>query len=295
MARRIGIIGLGKMGRACATNLMADGMEVWALRRPSTLGFEGQGGRLAGSVKELVDNSDVVITLLANEAQMQETYAGTGGVVASARPSLIVLEMGTFPVSLKQPFAGALAAKGATMLDCPISGVPNHILQRTALVFTSGDADAIAKVQHVINAIGPKSVPVGAFGAGMATKLVANLLVIVNSMAVAEAFVLGNKSGLASDQLLKTVGPSAGGSRVMDYRGPLMAKRVYQPAMGTAAIILKDLKYIREHARSIGAATPLVETALDWFQQMIDDGRGEDECAGIYETLLAAKPARGPS
>lgn len=290
MARRIGIIGLGKMGRACATNFMADGHEVWALKRPSTADFDREGGRLAATVAELVSKVDVVITLLASEEQMQEIYAGPGGVIASARAGLTVLEMGTFPMSLKQPFADALKAKGAVMLDCPISGVPNHILQRTALVFASGDADALASVKDVIDSIGPKSVSVGAFGAGMATKLVANLLVIVNSMAVAEALVLGNKSGLTSEQILKTVGPSAGGSRVLDYRGPLMVKRSYRPAMGTAAIILKDLKYIQEHARNIGAATPLVETALDWFQQMIDQGRGEDECAGIYEVLLAARP-----
>ena len=87
---------------------------------------------------------------------------------------------------------------------------------------------------------------------------------------------------------MKTVGPSAGGSRVFDYRGPLMVNRVYRPAMGTAGIILKDLGYIRAHARSIGAVTPLVETALVWFQKMIEQGRGEDECAGIYEVLREA-------
>ena len=291
MARRIGIIGLGKMGRACATNFMADGHEVWALRRPSTLDFEREGGHLAGSVAELVAASEVVITLLAAEEQMAEVYAGPGGVIASARPGLTVLEMGTFPLSLKQPFAEALAAKGAVMLDCPISGVPNHILQRTALVFASGNAAALAGVQDIIASIGPKSVAVGEFGAGIATKLVANLLVIVNSMAVAEALVLGNKSGLSSEQLLRTLGPSAGGSRVLDYRGPLMATRTYRPAMGTAAIILKDLKYIREHAQSIGAATPLTLTALDWFQRVIEAGRGDDECAAVYEILLAARPS----
>lgn len=291
MARRIGIIGLGKMGRACATNFMADGMEVWALRRPSSLDFERDGGRLADNVAELAANVDVVITLLASEAQMQDVYRGAGGVIESARAGQIMIEMGTFPVSLKQPLAEALKAKGAVMLDCPISGVPNHILQRTALVFASGEPSALAQVQDVVTSIGPKSVPVGAFGAGMSTKLVANLLVIVNSMAVAEALVLGNKSGLSSELIMTTVGPSAGGSRVFDYRGPLMAKRVYRPAMGTAGIILKDLKYIREHARAIGAATPLVETALVWFQRMIDEGRSEDECAGIYEVLRAASPA----
>lgn len=79
-----------------------------------------------------------------------------------------------------------------------------------------------------------------------------------------------------------TVSSSAGGSAVLDYRGPIMAKRTYRPAPAPTSIVMKDLAYIRDHARAVGAATPLVETALDWFKRMIEEGRAEDEIAGIY-------------
>ena len=141
-----------------------------------------------------------------------------------------------------------------------------------------------------LDSIAPKSCHVGPFGVGMTTKLVTNLLVVVNSMALAEAMVLGNLSGLDSERMLKAVSPSAGGSAVLNYRGPMMAKRTYRPAAGRAPIVMKDLVYIRDHARAIGAATPLVETALDWFKRMLEEGRAEDECAGIYEVILGASP-----
>ena len=290
MAPRVGIIGLGKIGRACASNLIADGFTVCALSRPSTADFVDDGGHLCADTAELSATCDVIITCLASEAQMNDAYHGAEGLIAHVRTGQTVVEMGTFLAALKKPFADALAAKGVTMLDCPISGLPATVLQRTAIVFVSGDEAAAQSIQPVISSIAPKSSYVGAFGVGMATKLVTNLLVIVNSMALAEAMVLGNLSGLDSERMLKAVSPSAGGSAVLNFRGPLMAKRTYQPAAGPASIVMKDLTYIRDHARAIGAATPLVETALDWFQQMIEDGRAEDECAGIYEVILDASP-----
>ena len=290
MALRVGIIGLGKIGRACASNLIADGFPVYALRRPSTADFVDHGGHLCADTAELSAASEVIITCLASEAQMDEAYNSPQGLIAQARSGQTVVEMGTFPVALKKPLADALAAKGAAMLDCPISGIPAMVLQRNAILFVSGDEAAAQSIQPVIDSIAPKSCYVGAFGVGMTTKLVTNLLVVVNSMAVAEAMVLGNLSGLDSESMLKAVSPSAGGSAVLNYRGPMMAKRTYQPAAGAASIVMKDLAYIRDHARAVGAATPLVETALDWFKRMIEEGRAEDECAGIYEVILNASP-----
>jgi len=290
MALHVGIIGLGKIGRACASNLITDGFTVWALSRPSTADFVDDGGHLCADTAELAATSDVIITCLASEAQINDAYHGAKGLVANVRAGQTVVEMGTFPATLKKPLADALAAKGATMLDCPISGLPATVLQRSAIVFVSGDEAAAQAIQPVISSIAPKSSYVGAFGVGMATKLVTNLLVIVNSMALAEAMVLGNLSGLDSERMLKAVSPSAGGSAVLNFRGPIMAQRTYQPAGGPAAIVMKDLTYIRDHARAVGAATPLVETALDWFARMIEEGRVEDECAGIYEVILSASP-----
>ena len=290
MALRVGIIGLGKIGRACASNLIADGFTVCALRRPSTADFVDHGGHLYADTAELSAACNVIITCLASEAQMHAAYHGPHGLIAHTRAGQTVVEMGTFPAAFKKPLADALAAKGVTMLDCPISGIPATVLQRNAILFVSGDEAAAKSIQPLIDSIAPKSCHVGPFGVGMTTKLVTNLLVVVNSMALAEAMVLGNLSGLDSERMLKAVSPSAGGSAVLNYRGPMMAKRTYRPAAGRASIVMKDLVYIRDHARAIGAATPLVETALDWFKRMLEEGRAEDECAGIYEVILGASP-----
>jgi len=293
MVFRVGIIGLGNIGRACASNLIADGFTVFALSRPSTVDFIDDGGHLCADTAALTTGCEVIITCLASEQQMHSAYLGPQGLVTHARAGQIVVEMGTFPAAFKKPLADSLAAKGAIMLDCPISGIPATVLQRNAIMFVSGDEATAQSIQPMTDSIGPKSCYVGAFGGGMTAKLVTNLLVIVNSMAAAEAMVLSNLSGLDSKRMLSAVGPCAGGSAVLNYRGPMMAQRKYRPAAGSASIVMKDLAYIREHARAVGAATPLVETAIDWFTRMIEEGRAADECAAIYEVILSASP--GPT
>ena len=201
MALRVGIIGLGKIGRACASNLIADGFTVCALSRPSTADFVDHGGHLYADTAELSAACNVIITCLASEAQMNEAYNGPEGLIAHARAGQTVVEMGTFPAAFKKPLADALATKGVTMLDCPISGIPATVLQRNAILFVSGDEAAAQSIQPVIDSIAPKSCHVGAFGVGMATKLVTNLLVCVNSMALAPLTIIFVTPGVRSRKI----------------------------------------------------------------------------------------------
>lgn len=284
----VGILGLGRIGRAVAANLIADGFPVAAVDRPSARDVAATGVRLVADARTLAAESRVVVSALASEAQMEEAFLGAGGLVAGAHAGLDVIEMGTFPVALKQRLADALAARGAAMIDCPVSGTPPVVAQRQAMLFVSGDDAAIARCAPVLDAISRKQSRVGPFGAGMATKLTTNLLVILNTLAVAEAFVMGTRSGLDPKLMVGAIGNSFAGSTVFDFRAPLMAERRYQPAPGPARIIWKDLHYLRDHARQLGLAAPLLDTAFTWFGRLIEAGRGEDESASVFEILDAA-------
>lgn len=289
---RTGILGLGRIGRAVAANLQADGFPVAAVDRASAREFNATGGALVADAAALAAACDVVVSCLATEAQMEQAFLAPDGLVAGAHAGLVVIEMGTFPIALKRRLAEALAARGATMLDCPISGTPPVVARREAMLFVSGDRAVADRAAPVLAAISRKQTFVGAFGAGMATKLVTNFLVIANTLAVAEAFVLGTGSGLDPDLMIEAIGNSFAGSRVFDFRAPMIAARRYQPAPGPARIVWKDLQYIREQSQALGLAGPLLETALEWYGRMIAAGHGEDECAGVFEILAAATRPR---
>ena len=280
--RHVGILGFGRIGRAVAANLRAAGFAVATLDRPSTRDFDGP--RLADATA-LAAGNDVVVSALANEAQMDEAFLGPAGLVAGAHAGLVVIEMGTFPVALKQRLADALATRGAAMIDVPISGTAPVVAQREAMLFVSGDDDAIARVAPVLDAISARQCRVGGFGAGMTTKLVANFLVIANTLAVAEAMAMGTAAGLDPHKIIEAIGPSFAGSPVFGFRAPIMAERRYQPAPGPARIMWKDLQYIRVTSEAHDLPAPVLKTALEWYGRLIEQGRAEDESSSVYELL----------
>ena len=113
-----------------------------------------------------------------------------------------------------------------------------------------------------------------------------------STLALAEAFVLGTKSGLDPKLMIEAIGNSFAGSHVFDFRAPMMAARTYRPAPGPANIVWKDLQYIREQSEALHLATPVLNASLEWYGRLVNEGRGEDECAAVYEILLAESARR---
>lgn len=291
---KIGILGLGKIGRAVGENLLKEGYPVLAVRRPSTEDFQKAGGELVRTAADLARASDLLVTCLPNEESMHEAYHGPGGLVDGTHPGLTVLEMGTFSVALKSELAERLRASGTPMLDSPISGTPSMVANKMGVLFVSGDKAVADRWNEVFNVFAPKNFYVGEFGCGMAIKLVTNFLVGANSLAVAEAFNFGIKAGLDPELMVKVIGPSAGGSRVFEFRAPMIAQRKFRPAPGPAHILWKDLQFIRDESKRLGLAAPILKTQLEWFGKMIEQGKENDEVAAIFEVLEAESkpPAR---
>jgi 3-hydroxyisobutyrate dehydrogenase-like beta-hydroxyacid dehydrogenase len=282
----VGILGLGNIGRAVAANLDEAGFEVIAVRRPSTSDFP----RLVDSPAELGRRCDIVVAALASEEAMRAAYLGADGLAAGARPGLVAIDMGTFPVALKRELADTLAARGAGMLDSPVSGTPPVVRAREAVLFVSGKTAEIERCRPVLDAITPNHRTVGPFGAGMAVKWAANLLVTVQTFATAQALLLGTRSGLSPQVLIEAIGASFAGSPVFRSRAPLMAEARYQPAAGPAHVFLKDLGYIEAECRRLGVAAPLIAPTFEWYARLVEAGRGNDEGAAIYELLKDAAP-----
>ena len=292
MKQKIGILGLGKIGRAVGENLLKDGYSVLAVRRPSTEDFTTVGGVLVGSAAELAQACDILITCLPTVDSMHEAYEASDGIVAGAHDGLTVVELGTFPVELKSGLAMKLKARNVAMLDCPISGTPSMVTAKNGVLFVSGVKAVADRCADVFGVFAPKNFYVGEFGCGMAIKLVTNFLVGANSIAVAEAFLLGIRSGLDPDLMIKVIGPSAGGSRVFDFRAPMIAARKFRPAPGPTHVLWKDLRFIQEQSSSLGLAAPILAAQMEWFGKMMSQGREDDEVAAIFEMLEAeSRPA----
>jgi 3-hydroxyisobutyrate dehydrogenase-like beta-hydroxyacid dehydrogenase len=284
----VGILGLGNIGRAIADNLGEAGFEVTAVRRPSASDFP----RLADSAAELARTSDFVVSALPSEEAMRTAFLGDDGLIAGAHDGLCVIDMGTFPVTLKREFAGRLAERGTAMLDCPVSGTPPVVRTGRAVLFVSGDDAAIERCRDVLDAISSSQHRVGPFGSGMAVKWAANLLVFTQTFATAHAMLLGTRAGIDPQVLVEAIGASFAGSPVFAARAPLMAEGRYQPAPGPVHVFHKDLEYINAECRRLGIAAPLIGPTLEWYARLVEAGHGNSEGAAIYELLK--KESRTP-
>ena len=283
-SRTIGIIGLGIMGGAIAANLAKAGFTVFGhdidpdRRREA----EAAGARLKSDAAGVAREAELLLTSLPTEKALDETAAA---LVAAKLPQRLIAELSTFTIEGKQRAHDTLRAAGHTLLDCPLSGTGAQAKVKDLSVYASGDSAAITTLMPVFLGFAREAHDLGAFGNGSKMKYVANLLVAIHNVAAAEALVLGMKAGLDPKSILKVVPPGAGGSRMLEVRGPVMAEgRWAEPTMRVSTWH-KDLKIIGDYAKSVGCPIPMMEATLPIYTAASNQGHGDHDTAAVCAVL----------
>jgi 3-hydroxyisobutyrate dehydrogenase-like beta-hydroxyacid dehydrogenase len=281
----IGIVGVGLLGHAVASRLRAAGHDVVGydvapacLERLATL-----GGRPARSAAEVARAAEVVCTILPSLASVEEAILGPEGL-AGARPGLTIVQMSTISPSLTERLARETAARGAVFLDCPISGTSGMVAQGHGVIFVGGDRAPYERWKPLLESILPRAVHVGRPGQAMVLKLVANLLVALNSAATAEAITLARRGGLDPQIVLDVLGTGAATSRMLEVRGPMMVKGEFPPQM-KLDLFMKDLHLIQDAAGAAGARLPLTDVAERLYAAAQAAGHGGDDLAAVITEL----------
>lgn len=291
MAEKVGILGLGLIGRVAAEKLMPAGHECYAVRRPSTEDFPDEGGKLVGTARELAETCDIVISALPNVPASHEALDGPDGLLAGAHEGLTIVEMNTFGVADKDAIKAKVDAGPATILDCPVSGTQPIIRAGNGVIMMSGDEARCAAVKPVLEHICPKTFYVGEYGTGIKLKLMINFMVGANTVAVAEGMLFGASMGLDPQLMIDIVGPSAAGSPVFNLRSGIIKDRAWQPCAGPSKLLWKDLDIVEEQADELGLSAPILRLCNDYYKKIEKAGRLEDECAVVYEILEAETKA----
>ena len=295
-ASQVGVIGLGIMGSAMSANLVQAGFSVFgydmvAARRAA---LKRAGGRPAASGREVGRRAPIVVTSLPSAEALAEVSAE---LAAAGHAGQIVVETSTLPIEVKRAARKHLAAAGVTLLDCPLSGTGAQARTRDLVVLASGERSAYRKCIPVFEGFARAHYLIGKFGDGSKMKFIANLLVAIHNVAAAEALVLGMKSGLDPAQVLRVISNSAGSSRMLEVRGPMMVKGDYSDATMKVAVWQKDMKIIGEYARSIDCPTPLFLASAPFYTAAMAMGRADEDtgsvCAVLEEMARAGRrPAR---
>jgi 3-hydroxyisobutyrate dehydrogenase len=286
VSESVGFIGIGIMGGGMVRNLAAAGLKplLWNRTRERLDELVAEGFEVADDPAALAAASDVVITCVSDTPDVETVVLGERGVIHGIRPGSLLIDMSTISPRATGEIGARLARNHAHMLDAPISGGSEGAARGTLSIMVGGEASQVQRAMPFFEAMGKAITHVGPLGAGQRVKLVNQILVVVNALAVSEALVFAQAGGLDLAKTLEAVVPGAAGSWMLANRGPQVVERDWRPGF-TIDLQQKDLRLVMEAADELGV--PVVGTSLvfNLYRSLQAEGLGGEGNHALVKAL----------
>ncbi|MCB9152490.1 MAG: NAD(P)-dependent oxidoreductase [Caldilineae bacterium] len=288
MTERIGFIGLGIMGRGMAANILKAGfsLAVWNRTQERAEELAGAGASVTATPAALAAASDIIITCVSDTPDVEAVILGEDGVIHGAQPGSLVIDMSTISPAATRRIASALAEKNVAMLDAPISGGSEGAARGTLSIMVGGAAEDVQRARPVLQTMGKRITHVGPSGAGQTVKLVNQVIVVGNCLAMAEGLMLAQAGGVDLEKCLEAVSGGAAGSWMLSNRGPQILERDWRPGF-TIALQQKDLRLVLEAADSVGAPVPGTALVFQLYRTLEARGLSGDGNHALVKALEA--------
>jgi len=288
---RIGWIGTGVMGRWMCEHAMKKGFAATVFNRSKDKAqpLIDAGAKYAATPKEVAANSDVVFAIVGFPKDVREVFLGADGALAGSKPGTVLVDMTTSEPALAQEIHAAAKAKGVHAIDAPVSGGDVGARNAALSIMIGGDADAVVAVTPIFEAMGKTIIHQGGPGAGQHTKMVNQILISSNMVALCEALLYGHKAGLDIETVMKSVTVGAAGSKALEVLGPRMIKRDFEPGFYVEHFI-KDMGIALAEAEKMGLALPGLGLAKQLYESVRALGYGRK---GTQALLLALEAMSG--
>jgi 3-hydroxyisobutyrate dehydrogenase-like beta-hydroxyacid dehydrogenase len=293
MTETIGFIGLGAMGAGMARNLLKGGhaLVVNDIDSTKVAALVAAGARSAPTAADVARQSVRTITMVETTAQTEDVVLGANGIITGAANGHVVAMMSTIDPHVAKRICQRLREVGIAMLDAPVSGGSTRAESGELSVIAGGDAQTFAVCLPMFKAMSANQFHVGSIGQGLALKLVNNMLIQVNTVAIAEAFVMGAKAGLDPKVMYDVIKVSTGASFALDHRVPRMIAGDFKPG-GTVDISYKDQELETAFAKSLGVPLFLANVSQQVYQMARALGFAKEDGASIvkvYEQMAGVK------
>lgn len=292
---KIGMIGLGIMGKPMAKNLVKAGYDVMVSDRKKAPVEELVAlGASGGTNTEIGDQCDLVMTMVPNSPQVKDVMLGENGVGAHMKPGSIFVDMSSINPIASKEVAAELAKKGIEMVDAPVSGGEPKAIDGTLSFMCGGKQEVFDKVKPILEAMGSSVVLCGPIGAGNTTKLANQIIVACNIQALAEAMTLAKKAGVDPELVYNAIKGGLAGSTVMNAKAPMMIEGNDKPGF-RIDLHIKDLNNALDCAHSVGAPLPMTAEVQEVFQWLHNNECGSDDHSSIikYYKKLAGIDTKG--
>ncbi|HQV70286.1 MAG TPA: NAD(P)-dependent oxidoreductase [Thermoflexales bacterium] len=286
MTQKLGFIGLGIMGRGMARNLLKAGFDltVWN-RTPARMDeLAADGAHMAASPRELAQVCDVIFVCVSDTPDVEAVLLGENGAIHGLSAGKLIVDHSTISPQATKDIAQKITAAGAFMLDAPVSGGSEGAAKGTLSIMVGGDAEQLERARPYLQAMGKTITHVGPQGAGQMVKLVNQILVVVNMLAVGEALLFAQAGGLNLAEALKAVSGGAAGSWMLSNRGPQVINRDWRPGF-TIDLQQKDLRLALEAGDQLGV--PMLGTSLvfNLYRTLQQQGLGSEGNHALVKAL----------
>ncbi len=275
---KVGFIGLGNMGHPMAKNLEKAGFPLAVYNRTAAKAkdFEEKSS-VAGSIRDLVLQSDIVFTMLTNDASCKAVY---DEIMTRDIQGKLFVDMSTISPELSISIANSIKAKEAGFLDAPVAGSTKPATEGTLTIMVGGDKADLQRALPYFEKLGKTTKHLGENGKGLAAKLCVNYFVSIIYQGLAESVLLSQKLGVNRKDILDIINESATGSGATKVKTPLLLENDFAPAFALD-LMLKDILL----AQKAGANFPLSQSLIESYQSAHDAGLGEQDVIGIINNI----------
>lgn len=272
------------MGRPMALNLARGGHQlvVYDQQPAATTQLVAAGARVGSGPAEIAQETDVVFTSLPTLAAVETVFLGEEGLVSSARPGQVLVDLSTILPSLAKRVRAAAAARGVETLDAPVSGGTGAARDGTLTIMVGGEEQIFQQVIHLLKLIGSNIFYMGPSGSGTLVKLINQLFMAVNNAGVLEGMALAARTGVDMDKMMRVISLSSGNSRVFELRAARIRNRDFE-AGASVDIVAKDVELVLALAEELGAEVPMARQAKRIYEIGKERGLGAKDIAAIVE------------
>jgi 3-hydroxyisobutyrate dehydrogenase len=282
---KLGYIGIGLMGRPMTLRLLAAGHEVtvWNRSPEKTKPVVEKGAKAASSPAQVARNAEIVMMCVTDQRAAEEVLFGANGVIEGAKRGLVVVDFSSIAPESARAFHKRLGEKGVGLVDAPVSGGVPGAEKGTLAIMAGGSEDDVERVRPVVMHLAARFTRMGDSGAGQTTKLCNQIIVGSLIPILAEAVRLAEAAGVDAKRLPEALKGGFADSLPLQIFGARMASRTFEPSIGAASLMLKDLGNARAAAQQLGIELPMVERALERYRKLQAAGGIDREPSVLVE------------
>lgn len=282
----VGYLGMGIMGSAMAGRLIDAGFPttVWNRSRDKCAALEAKGAKVADTARSVIESCDITFACTSDPASAREVVFGENGVLAGITAGKRFIDMSTVDEETVREIGAAIVAKGGRFLEAPVSGSKGPALQGQLVILAGGDRALQEEAQACLDVIGKRTFFLGEVGTGARMKLVINMVMGINMVALCEGLAVGTRAGLKGEDIMEVIKEGAIASPLYGLKGPKVLAGDYAPNFPLKHQ-QKDVHLALGLGHKLGQAMPLAAAANEAFKAARSMGKGDEDFSAVFEAV----------